>query len=146
MLGADLLELAPPGVELFQRVAALSAAAVHHLLLELGAVEARLFQLRLELLLLGERGLHLVEAALHLVHLPLQLGQLPAAVEAALALPGAQPLVRLAVGGLLLTGGDDGADALFQLRAARHGDGALPDEGGAAKNVPVHAGQHLAGV
>ena len=121
--------------ETVQRFAPLASAALGHLFFELGALALSLAQALFQLLHVLNRAAHLLKAALGLVHLPLKLWQQTLAVVAPPPLPGAQPLVRLGVGALLLTGGDDGADALFKLRAAGHADIALGDESAAAEHV-----------
>ena len=143
---AALFEQLPALIEVIQRPAALLPAALGHGALQPRAVLLTGGKLILQLLEVFRGAVQLVQTLLDVVHLPLERRQRALAVEAPLALPVAQLLVGLGVGGLLLTGGDDGVDALFQLRAAGDGHGALFDEGAAAEHVPADAGQQLAGV
>ena len=81
-----------------------------------------------------------------LADLPLQGGDLtgfvvPAAVQLLF-----QPLIRLGVGGLLLTGGDKSGDAPLQFRILVYDQRALADEGTAGKHLRGNAQQLLAGV
>ena len=50
------------------------------------------------------------------------------------------------VGGVLLTGGDQGGDAALQLGVLVHGQSVLADKGAALKNLPGDAQQNLAAV
>ena len=66
-------------------------------------------------------------------------------MAAAVQLP-LQAVVGLGVGGVLLTGGDEGGNAALQLGVLLHGQGVLTDEGAALEHLPGHAQQHIAGV
>ena len=57
-----------------------------------------------------------------------------------------QPIIAFGIGYILLTCGQQGGDAAFQLRVLGHGQSALPDEGAALEYLPGDAQQGLAQV
>ncbi len=118
------------------------------ILLELQQLHLPLGQLQL---LLGGPGLPqqlLPEVLLlpKIADLPLQGGNGAGAVVLAAAALLLQALIALGEGHILLPGGDEGGDALFQLRALGHGQAALADVGAALIDAQGHARQYFAGL
>ena len=72
-----------------------------------------------------------------------QLGKLAGLVEPAAVLPGPQPLVGLGPGHVLLSGGDQGGNALFQLLALAHSKVCLAEIDRAVKDLPADPGEGL---
>ncbi len=109
-------ELAAAPGEIVQRLPAALLAPLGHGGLQPGAAGVRGGELTAQLLPAGGGGVQTFRSALRFGNGLLQLGDGAPPVEAALALPRAQPRVRLGIAHALLAGGDDGGDALFQLR------------------------------
>ena len=76
--------------------------------------------------------------------LRLQSGELPGPVMAATIQLLFQGIRSLCIGGALLSGGDQGRDAPFQLGVLADGQVILPDKGAALKDLPADAQQGLA--
>ena len=116
------------------------------LLPQIGGAALQSIQLPARLLRLVVQRVQLRQRGAQLVGLPFQGGYEPCLVVLAAVQLLFQAVVGLGVGGVLLTGGDQGGDAALQLGVLVHGQSVLADKGAALKHLPGHAQQHLAGV
>ena len=130
----------PQGGLLFQGVPLCLA------LLQLLQAGLCLTQLRPGVLQLGGQLLLTAQGVVHPEKLLLQGGDQAGFVVAAAVQLFFQPIIAFGIGYILLTCGQQGGDAAFQLRVLGHGQSALPDEGAALEYLPGDAQQGFAQV
>ena len=146
MAVAALLHQGPAVPQAIQRVRALPSPGFGDLLLQGAALLPCLRQAAFHFLYAADGVFHLGEEFFRLRDLILQSGQDSLVVVAALVLPVLQFFGRLGIGNLFIAAGDDGLNPLLQLGIAGDGDIPLADEGAAAEDIAVDAGQQFSAI